>query len=263
MSRRGRIALSAGSVVVACFVYLWFFGIQTFSVIEARRLARKQPVVMLTPAELPDLSISQAPGTKLSYFGYEFEVPWNDVDPAKTKVAEVNKPFAIVVIGFRSGNVISFWSAPSNGLIGKLAADAKVDKKALEGFFGEEAAESDYSMQRAILEATPDKVSLLVPKRRAMQQEMFLIIKANTIARGAESGIYSVRTKEFQGFQYGRPQNPPKPLRTELFGNNEHLEIRFGQEANGLTTISQSDINRIIQSIHKLPAEEAGLGPGL
>jgi hypothetical protein len=50
-----------------------FFGIQTFCALEARNTARKLPVVSNTPVALSDLSISQAPGKKLSYFGYQFE----------------------------------------------------------------------------------------------------------------------------------------------------------------------------------------------
>jgi hypothetical protein len=39
-----------------------------------------------TPTELKDLVISIAPGRQLSYCGYEFEVPWNDVDEQKTRL---------------------------------------------------------------------------------------------------------------------------------------------------------------------------------
>jgi len=35
---------------------------------------------------LKDTSVSEAPGTKLSYFGYEFEVPWSDLDESQTKL---------------------------------------------------------------------------------------------------------------------------------------------------------------------------------
>ncbi len=237
MSRRSRIALGVGSLVAACAVYLWFFGVQTFSMVEARGLARKQPLVMVIPTELSDLSMSQAPGRKLSYFGYEFEIPWSDLDEEKTRVIEDNEPFAAALMVFRSGNVIAFWSSPPNRVI-------------------------SYRLQRAILEATPDHFSLLIPKKQAIDERLLLTMKAAIVGPDAESGIYSVRTREFQGFQYGRPQNPPKRLRTELFGNDRSLKILFGQKSNGSVMISQPDINRIVQSIHKLPTEQAGVRPG-
>jgi hypothetical protein len=54
------------------------------------------------PVELTDLSISQADGKKLSYCGYEFEVPWQDIDEAKTRIDSGNK----AIVTFRSGNVL-------------------------------------------------------------------------------------------------------------------------------------------------------------
>jgi hypothetical protein len=237
MSRRSRIAMGVGSLVAACAVYLWFFGLQTFSMVEARSLARKQPLVMVLPAELSDLSISQAPGRKLSYFGYEFDIPWGDLDEDKTRVIEDKGPLAVAMMVFRSGNVIAFWSSALNEVI-------------------------SYNSQRAILEATPDDFSLLTPKKQAIDERILLTMKAEIVGRDAEFGIYLVKTSEFRGFQYGRPQDPPKRLRTELFGKDRCLKILFGQKPNGSVIISQPDINRIVQSIHKLPTEQAGANAG-
>jgi hypothetical protein len=43
----------------------------------ARREARDLPGVRVAPKPLTDYSVSGAPGTTLSYFGYEFDLPWN------------------------------------------------------------------------------------------------------------------------------------------------------------------------------------------
>jgi hypothetical protein len=255
MSKRGRIILGAGITVFAGCICLWFFGIQTFSLIQARRIAHQAPVVMLTPIELSDSSISRAPGRKLTYFGYGLEIPWDDLDQQKTRVIKDDKDFAVAMIAFLSGNSIAFWSTPPNGLVGKLQDKPGFDRKVLGHLIGEEAAQSDYDLQRAILEVTPDQLSLLAPKWQALHRQLLLTMKATILARGAEFGIYSVKTKEFQGFQYGRPQNPPKPLSVELFANDRHLNIVFGQKPNGPTIITQADVNRIIQSIHKIQAD--------
>ena len=42
----------------------------------ARWEGRKVPAVNVTPQPLKDYSVSNVPGTVLSYFGYRFEVPW-------------------------------------------------------------------------------------------------------------------------------------------------------------------------------------------
>src|SRR5207253_4753487 len=83
MSTRARILIGLFVVVLVCVAYLWFFGFQTLIALEARYLTRKAPIVRVAPAQLTDFSISRSPVRKLSYFGYEFEVPWNDVDEAK------------------------------------------------------------------------------------------------------------------------------------------------------------------------------------
>jgi len=254
MSKWMRVLIGLGIVVIACGAYLWLFGVQTFYIWQSRRVARKEPVVWATPVELSDLSVSQSPGKRLSYFDYEFEIPWDDIDQEKTRVIGTSK--AIIV--FRSGNVISFWSGPPNGLISDLLGDGKIDRKSLGQLLGDEAVQSDYLFKRAILEITPDKFSLLISKRQAIQQMVLFTIKASTLPPGAQSGVFSLSTKEFKGFQYGRPQSPPKRLSVELFKSDGHADILFGQKLNGSTTISQADINRVVQSVHKLPTKEMG-----
>lgn len=255
MSKWLRILVGLGIAGVAGGAYLWFFGVQTLFILETRRVARKEPIVWTTPVPLLDLSMSPAPGKKLSYFGYEFEVPWNDIE--RTRVIGTNK--AIIV--FRSGNVISFWSGPPNELISTLQSDGKIDQKSLGQIFGDEAVQSDYALKRAILGTTPAKFSLLTPKRLAIQQWMFFTMKATTLPPHAESGVFSLSTNEFKGFQYGRPQSPPKHLSVELFKSDGHVDIIFGQKLDGSTTISQAAVNRIVQTVHKLSAEEMGSDP--
>src|SRR5882762_6217105 len=138
MSKWTRILIGLGIAVIACGAYVWFFGVQTFFIWNTRRVARKEPVVWTTPVQLLDLSMSQAPGKKLFYFGYVFEVPWDDIDQERTKVIGTNK----AIIAFRSGNVISFWSGPPNGLIGNLQGDNKIDQKSLRQLLGDEVVQS-------------------------------------------------------------------------------------------------------------------------
>jgi len=43
----------------------------------ARWEATRTPGVKVAPQPLADYSVSDAQGTVLSYFGYQFDVPWN------------------------------------------------------------------------------------------------------------------------------------------------------------------------------------------
>jgi hypothetical protein len=256
MSKRARVLVGLGVAIAACGAYLWFFGLQTFVIWETRRVGRQEPVVWTKPVQLSDLSISQTPGKGLFYFGYEFEVPWADIDEEKTKVVGTNK--AIIV--FRSGNTISFWIGSPNSLVNSLSGDGKIDRNSLRRLLGNEVTQSDYDFKRAILQTTPDQFSLLTPKTVAIQQETLFSMKAITMPKGAESGIFLVNTSEFKGFQYGRPQASLKNLRVDLFNSDVHVDILFGQKPNGSIAISQADVNRVAQSVHKLPGQGTTLG---
>ncbi len=213
MSRRMRVLVSFGIAVVVGGTYLWLFGTQTFFVLEAHNAGRKLPFIKQAPIQPMDLSISQAPGMKLSYFGYEFEIPWTDIDQEKTKIIGENK--AIIV--FRSGNVISVWSGPPHELMKVLLEETKIDRTTLQQVYGDEALRSDYNFKKLILEITPDKFTIFSSSRTAVSQGMLLLLKAISTPGDPNSGIFEVRTKVFKGFQYGRPQNPPKHVSVELF----------------------------------------------
>jgi hypothetical protein len=253
MSRWTRVLISFGIAAVACGTYLWLFGAQTFFVLEAHNIARKLPFVKQTPVELTDLSISKAPGMKLSYFGYDFEVPWTDIDQEKTEIIGGNK----AIIAFRSGNVLSVWSGPPHELMNGLLEMGKIDRETFREIYGDEVLRSDYSFMSLVLETTPDKITLFSSRKTALGQMVLLTVKAICVPGDPNSGIFAVQGKEFKGFQYGRPQNPPQQLDVELFPGDGHLDLIFGQKKNGPTVILQTDINRVVQTIHKVPVDAA------
>jgi hypothetical protein len=253
MSPWKRILVSLGIVVAASVTYLWLFGTQTFFALEARNTAQKLPFVKRTPVPLSDLSVSEVSGTTLSYFGYEFEVPWADIDTEKTKVVGGNK--AIIV--FRSGNVLSVWSGQPHEFMNYLLEEGKIDKDNFRRIYGNEALQSDYNLKRLILETTPEKITIFTDNKTAVSLGVLLMVKAICVGGDPNSGIFAVQGKEFKGFQYGLPQNPPKQLSVELFPADGHLDLIFGQKKDGPTIISQADVNRIVQTIHKVPIEVA------
>jgi hypothetical protein len=251
-----RILVILGSLTALGAIYLWFFGIATMFVIETRYIARKAPIVKKAPVELTDLSISQSPGRKLNYLGYEFEVPWNDVDDDKTKqVGEMH------VIVFRSGNSISFSRAQPKEFVNAFLSSAKDDPDMLRKLYGEDALQSDYRLKRLILESTPDKVTLFTSRKDSVRNAMLLLIKGVMVPNGGDSGIYWIRTSHFQGYQYGDPRSRPKSLEVELFNENEGLGFIFSQKEKATTSaISQGDINRVIQTVQKISGQPSGAG---
>lgn len=246
-----RIIIGSGIALLSCAVYLWFFGVQTMFALEARNIARKFPVVKNTPIELPDLSLSESPGKKLSYFGYEFEVPWEDIDQTKSRVVRGNK----AVVAFRSGNVLMVWKGSPHDLVNTVLKTGKIDPETFRKLYGDESLESDFNFQRIMLETTPDTITPFVSKKQAVSQSMLLLMKGIAAPRGAESGIFAVTAGEFKGFQFGRPLSARSGFDVELYSESDSLDFIFAPKVNGPTAISQQDVNRILHTLHRAPAE--------
>ena len=243
-----RILIALLVVLLACVAYLWFFGFQTLILLEARYLTRKAPAVRLAPAQLTDLSISRSPGRKLSYFGYEFEVPWNDVDESKSgPIPDTNK----VMIVFQSGNSLSIWHGSPRAFLNQVLSNDKIDQNTLRRIVGDEALQSDFALYRTILQTTPDKMTPFESQSDAANQALLVLVKGFCMPPGSESGVFAVSTGEFSGFQFGRPANPSGEVSVRLFSPTSSLNFIFVHTAGGPTVISQPDINRILQTLRK------------
>ena len=243
-----RMLIALFVVLLLCVAYLWFFGFQTLILLEARYLTRRAPAVRLAPAQLADFSISPSPGRKLSYFGYEFEVPWNDVDEAKSgPIPDTNK----AMIVFQSGNSLSVWHGSPRAFLNQLLSNDKIDQNTLRRIVGDEALQSDFALYRIILQMTPDRMTPFESQSDAANQALLLLVKGICLPPGAESGVFAVSAGEFSGFQFGRPANPSGEVSVRLFSDSSSLNFIFIHTAGGPTAISQPDINRVLHSLHK------------
>ena len=241
-----------GVFVVLIGAYAWLFGVQTFFALKTRNIGKKVPIVNSVPTELKELSVSKAPGQKLSFQGAEFEVPWNDLDEGKTRIVG-NWLFVF----FRSGYSIILCVGPQDVFIKGLSRDKTPDPVFFSRIYGPQVLHSDYTLQQAIFEATPSQITLFTPAKRAVGLSLVIALKA-VMPPTTDWAIYSVRSKVFEGFQLGDPAHRPKRMCLELYSPDAHFEIVISQDATASTAaITQADLNRIIQSAHlaahKLP----------
>jgi hypothetical protein len=252
MSRWKRILIWAGIVVFVCGVYLWFFGVQTTSALMVRYQFRKLPDVAKTPVPLSDLSISSVRHKTASYFGYEFELPSDDVDEEK------DKTFGTVHVSyFRSGNAFWFSTFPPKDFVNEVMKTGNLGAQDLKQLYGEDALESDYAFHKKMLELTPSEITPFISRRQAISGQVLLIIKAVSMPK-AGSGIFSIQVRDFKGFQYENPQTRPSRITVELFSNDSGINVIF-MEKPGALGISQAEINRVIQSIHRAPLQTASI----
>lgn len=251
LSKRQRKWLVRVNVVLVAGFCVWHFGVAALFVVETRYVGWKFPAVKNAPVELTDSSISEAAGRKLSYFGYEFEVPWDDLDEGKTK--QIGK---MQLIAFRSGNAVLFSRMAPKEFVQTFLANTKIDPDNLRKVCGEEALHSDYSLHQLILEATPGQITLLTRREDAARSAMLLVMKGVMVPGEGESGIFRVRTDQREGFQYGDPQSRPKSLDVEIYADDGGLSFIFAQKVKGSgPAITQAEINRVIQTARKIPVE--------
>ena len=231
--RRRRFLIWCAVAFSVAGIYLQVFGVATwFVVVKGRNLADNDPALWETPVALQDLSISSAPGRKVSYLGYEFDVPWNDLDEQKTRLYK-----GWQLIAFHSGKSIFFAALPP------IASETELSR-----LYGNETKESDYAFIRAMLETTPGEIGLLTPKGAAMRGITRLMLKSiDVVANSGQSGIFLIQNKNFRGFQYGNPDSRPGEIVDDLFADKGRLHFMFCDKKCG--GISQAEINRVIQSV--------------
>jgi hypothetical protein len=250
MSKWKRVLIAIGIAVIVGGMYLWLFGVQTGCALIARYSYRKIPDVAKTPVPLSDLSISNVRHRTVSYFGYEFELPWDDVDEQKDKtVGTIHLSYS------RSGNGFWFSTFPPKEFVNGIIKMGKLDPQSFRQLYGDEAFESDFAFHQKMLQLSPSKITPFISRRQAVAGQMLLIIKATSMPKAA-SGIFSIQTPSFEGFQFENPQAHPSKITDELYSNDGGINLIFYQKLDGSApTISQPEINRVLQSIRKVQVQ--------
>jgi hypothetical protein len=242
-----RILITAVVTLAFIFVGLNWIAPVAFSFYAARNAP---PVARVVPTDLKDQSVSQAPGKKLSYFGYEFEVPWSDLDESQTKLYPNDKPEKTRVdLRFRSGLRLLATALPPRGWANELAIDMKTSPQRIEATFGQ----SDYRLEKTLYEFTPDKMNHWTLSQRVhMREEFLLIIKSIAVLDSANTGIFNIQNQESRGFQQGNPQVRQDGIEVRLCSDEGSIEFLFLQKGyQNSTGVTQAEINRIVQSLRR------------
>ncbi len=213
-------------------------------------------VARIVPTDLKDHSVSQSPGMKFSYIGYEFEVPWTDLDESKTGLYPKNRPEKTrVILVFRSGLRLMMTVVRPRQYADMFATDLKVPPQKFEVVFGPGSASSDYTFERNVFDFTPDQMHhWSLSSGLHAREQMLLVVKSIMPSKVAESGIFNVQGARFRGFQQGDPQSGKDGAIVTLYDADNGLEIVFAP--GNYAGLKQSEINRIIQSLRKATPTE-------
>jgi hypothetical protein len=241
-------------VVIALFsvgVFLWFFWFQAAMVLETRYTYRNIPIAGAVPVPLSDLRIARGEGATLSSFGYEFQVPWQDLDTPNIQRK------TMTLIPFRSGLGILVGHGSTHSLVDAVMESSKIDPRYFRTIYGDQASHSDYDFLKLALTATPTSIGLLDSKNDVSRKSTLVLIKALVVP--GDSGIFEVEANEFKGFQYGDPSKHPKRVTVTLYSPDGGIEFSFSTKDMKPLAISQADINRIIQTLRRSGLAETAL----
>jgi hypothetical protein len=236
-----RVAILAIFVTVA----LVFLGPPVSILFIRKAYANSRPGMKVVPTALADLSVSDSPGKTLTYFGYEFTVPWN----TNYKEAVAN---GLVVLKFESGQDIVFLAPNSSaGLLTELADDRSLKMGDLRLAFGDLMKRPAYDQYLAILNATPQSLRAFGPEDEAARRTILLFIKGIAFGPGLDSGAYTFELPDKRGFQIGNPQSSGR-VDLEVFDSaGHHVEFSCGSN-NRTLRYSQPELNRILTSLHAI-----------
>ena len=247
----------AGFLLAIVFVagtLAWFFALP----LEAHYWAHQVPVLRQTPGPVRDSWFTESTGRKIAFCGCSFDVPWSDLNDAKTK-AGANS----TILYFDSGLVALLKCQPAREFVDGVLSSTKWRPESFRRAYGDSVVESDYALTRLMLETTP--MSFRTPHGQQGPLMAMLVLKAMATPP-ADSGIFALHTNEFDGFQYQDPQAKPKSVLMDLFADDRGVEFQFFLNYQGASPhVSQADINRIVRTIRKAapysPVKQASLKP--
>jgi len=225
-----RRILIAIAIIVAALYFVAPAGVLYF--------ARTAPAVArVVPADLKDLSVSQAPGMRLSYLGYEFEVPWSDLDESQTQVLDDEPHGKAAELCFRSGLRLFLFASPLH------------------------KEYSEYALLKQSYAMTPYQIHYWGLFTGLQYRDARLLLAKSALLQGigtgldsnpAETGIFNIQSQGHQGFQYGDPQKWQPILELKLFSDDNTVKIDiFQKDYDDPMGVTQAAINRIVQTLHK------------
>jgi hypothetical protein len=180
-------------------VYFIFFGLTAASYLLRKPSKKSAPELYVVPVER-ELGVgTDRPGTKISRFGFTVSVPWRGV-------VERRETGGFSVTTFENGKGVMIYDpATEPNFYEKLDGETPEGRKGL--FFrgpGSTIINSEYALFKTALGRTPDEVSLLLPRDRAVRTVMQLGWKRLIVTSHAE-GITLFRRGALKGFQLGTP----------------------------------------------------------
>ncbi len=236
--------------VVACLaisVFIFIYARQITVLYFVKSQVRSAPEMWIVPKRLLDTEINHAIGQKVSWFGYEFEVPW-----LQMKLQRKTESMAVLTTQDGYG-VLMFDPSQGSSTLQIMKQESVKQGIDVEAVFGAEATRSNYALRSKMLNLTPRDLHLFSLPREMVGDSVLLMLKTMSMG-GVQSSMYSFHTEWLQGFQVGDPAHE-KRVAIEAFDTNDReVQLWISVDKTSNHGLLQADINRIVYSLHSIPA---------
>jgi hypothetical protein len=214
-----------------------------------RRETKAFPAINVTPHPLTDYSVSDAPGKTISYFGYEFTIPWN------TNFKERGGN-GIMALMFETGqSLVLFVSPNKDGILTESAKDPSMHMEAMHAIFPELIKRSAYDQFAALYSTSPASIHAFGSRANSYRGMTLLTMKTIAAPAALQTGMFSFDFSGKRGFQIGDPRKSNRLL-LDIFDVDSHnIEIILSTQDD--SRLTQSEVNRIISSLHAAPPQPA------
>ena len=244
MSSRLLVVLCVIGVIVALVVgFAILFGPQALMVYSIKRMMADSPEVAMVPQALLLTPLASPAGRRVAYFGYEFALPWSDVEE------EVGGRVVRVTSG--SGMTVSMEDPafPGGPLSDTVFSDpgASAETAALVGSQG-------YDLYEDLLMATPDQLSWTMLRGESIRVGCLVMLKMVVLVetRGA-SAIYSFEDRNWRGFQIGQPGQDLRVVLGFFGQGGEEVWLTFEVPYSNRRLLTQDNVNCVITTLQRVP----------
>ena len=251
--RRTLVTLVVALTVI--FIAIYWIAPVALSFYSSKRAL---PITRVVPSDLSDTSISLAAGTKLLCGGYEFEVPWSDIDESKTELFPKDKPDKTMGrFRFHSGLQLVVLTSAPHTFYDQYTKEIKMSPEAFAAAFGDRAVRSDYEFMKRVFTFSPDRIPHWSTTSAIQSRVMVLLLTKSIVpVRSAQTGIFNLSNATYKGFEQGDPHDPRTSrdgLLLSLYSDDGSIEIVIAEkEYSVVGGVTQPEVNRIVQSLHKI-----------
>jgi hypothetical protein len=111
---------------------------------------------------------------------------------------------------------------------------------------------SDCNFVKAVYEFSPDKMNHWIYKRASESRRVPLDLEVNRRLQRVDSDIFYIRNQGYLGFQQGDCRVRQGRITVDLYSDDGGIEMNlFQKDYRDSGGVTQPEINRIIQSLHK------------